>query len=82
MFLFWRQLGGEVRLVADDQRPHFVIDRLDRVEGFNLATDGRKFSADSTRPLKISYDTYALDRLNALHAFRPESAPRSAATHQ
>jgi len=40
--LLWRQLGGEVRPVADDQRSHLVIDRLDLIEGFNLATDGRK----------------------------------------
>jgi hypothetical protein len=41
--LFRRQLRGEVGPVAEDQRPHFVIYRLDHIEGFNLATDGRKF---------------------------------------
>jgi hypothetical protein len=40
---FRRQLRGEVGPVAEDQRPHFVIYRLDHIEGFNLATEGRKF---------------------------------------
>jgi len=37
------RLAAKVWPVTDDQRPHFVIDILDRVERFNLATDGRKF---------------------------------------
>jgi hypothetical protein len=41
--LLSRQLRGEVRPVADDQRPHFVIEMLHRVDGLNLATDGREF---------------------------------------
>jgi hypothetical protein len=36
------QLGGEVRPVAHNERPHLVIDGLDHIEGFNLATDGGK----------------------------------------
>jgi hypothetical protein len=53
--LLRRQLSGEARPVADDQRPHFVIDLLHRVEGFNLQTDDRKFFRREYAALKTSY---------------------------
>ena len=52
--LLRRQLGGEVRPVADDQGPHFVIDLLDCVEGLDLQTDGRESLMPSIERTSLS----------------------------